>query len=114
VSEARTGKRFPLQLTTTIRGAKLAGSKASKLQGKTADLSAAGVFIQADGDFEVGSNIEFDITLPAEVIGSGQDVEIRCQGRVVRSADPKARRQRDKGKGGVACVIDQYEFVRKK
>jgi hypothetical protein len=106
VSEARTGRRFPLQLSTTIRG-----SKAAKLEGKTADLSAAGVFIQADGDFEVGSPIEFDIVLPAVVIGAKKDVAIRCQGRVVRSsANPKKEKSR---KGGIACVIDNYEFVRK-
>jgi hypothetical protein len=113
LSDARTGKRFPLQLITTIRGAKTT----SKLQGRTADVSAAGVFIQAEGDFEIGSSVEFDITLPAEVIGAKRDVEIRCQGRVVRAMKP-AKAAKDKSrealkKSGVACVIDQYEFVRK-
>jgi len=110
VSEARTGTRFPLQLSTTIRGSKAA----VRLTGKTSDLSAAGVFIQADGDFEVGSNIEFDITLPAEVIGAKKDVEIRCQGRVVRAADSKRSKEKSARQSGVACVIDNYEFVRKK
>jgi hypothetical protein len=107
VSEARTGRRFPLQLSTTFRG-----SKAKiRLEGRTSDLSAAGVFIQADGDFEVGSNVEFDITLPAKTIGAKKDVAIRCQGRVVRtSASGKKSGAR---KSGVACVIDNYEFVRK-
>jgi hypothetical protein len=107
VSDARTGKRFPLQLSTTIRG----GKTSPKLEGKTADLSAAGVFIYADGDFDIGSNVEFDITLPAKVIGAERDVEIRCQGRVVRSI--AARRGREKKNPGVACVIDNYKFVRK-
>ena len=110
MSEARTGTRFPLQLSTTIRGSKAT----ARLTGKTSDLSAAGVFIQADGDFEVGSNIEFDITLPAEVIGAKKDVEIRCQGRVVRAADSKRSKEKSARRNGVACVIDNYEFVRKK
>ena len=110
MSEARTGTRFPLQLSTTIRGSKAT----ARLTGKTSDLSAAGVFIQADGDFEVGSNIEFDITLPAEVIGAKKDVEIRCQGRVVRAADGKRSKEKSARLNGVACVIDNYEFVRKK
>jgi hypothetical protein len=114
VADWRTGKRFPLELNATIRGVKTT----AKLEGKTADLSAAGVFIFADGKFDVGSPIEFDITLPAEFIGAKKDVKIRCQGRVVRAGDHP---DRETGKGktalkkktGVACVIDSYEFVRK-
>ena len=79
--DTRTGKRFPLALPTTIRGAK----KAVRMKGTTADLSAAGVFILADHDFEVGTNVEFDITLPAKMIGAKKDVQVRCQGRVVRA-----------------------------
>lgn len=108
MSEARTGRRFPLQLSTTFRG-----SKAKvRLEGKTSDLSAAGVFIQADGDFEVGSAVEFDLTLPAKVIGAKKDVTIRCQGRVVRTGAVKKEKAGAR-KNGVACVIDNYEFVRK-
>jgi hypothetical protein len=81
--------------------------------GTTTDLSAAGVFILADGDFEVGSKVQFDITLPAKVIGARKDVEIRCQGRVVRSERSGARSQSKNKKGGLACVIDNYKFVRK-
>jgi len=79
VPDTRTGKRFPLTLATTIRG----GKKSVK-KGTTSDLSAAGVFIMADADFEVGTKVEFDITLPAAMIGANKDVEVRCQGRVVR------------------------------
>ena len=111
MSEARTGTRFPLQLSTTIRGSKAA----VRLTGKTSDLSAAGVFIQADGDFEVGSNIEFDITLPAAMIGANKDVEVRCQGRVVRANEEAgSKKKKPASKGGLACVIDNYEFIRKR
>jgi len=107
VSEARTGRRFPLHLSATLRGAK---TKA-RLEGQTSDLSAAGVFILADGDFEVGSSVEFDITLPAKAIGAKKDVAIRCQGRVVRTGS--TGKKSSARKNGVACVIDNYEFVRK-
>jgi hypothetical protein len=108
VPESRTGKRFPLRLSTTIRG----GKSARKLLGTTTDLSAAGVHILADGDFEIGSKVQFDITLPAKVIGARRDVEIRCEGRVVR-AERGAHNQTKSKKGGLACVIDNYKFVRK-
>ena len=107
MSEARTGKRFPLELPIRIRQKK--GAAVDK--GTTADMSASGVYIQAKTDLAVGSSIEFDITLPANVLGTPTDVEIRCSGRVVRKEDSDVKGK--KKKNGVACVIDQYKFIRK-
>ena len=110
MADTRTGKRFPLTLATTIRG----GKKIAK-KGTTADLSAAGVFILADADFEVGTKVEFDITLPAAMIGANKDVEVRCQGRVVRANEETGtKKKKPAAKGGLACVIDNYEFIRKR
>lgn len=107
--DTRTSKRFPLKLATTIKG------KKAKLKGTTADLSAAGVFILADAEFEVGSDVEFDIVLPSAMIGAKNDVEVRCKGRVIRKgASSKARSKKKGSKDGVACVIDSYKFIRKK
>ena len=100
--EARTGKRFPLHLPIKIHGAE-ASVDAS---GVTGDLSAAGVYIRADASLEVGSPVEFEITLPPEVTGGKLPVTLQCKGRVVR-ADGAGKDGR-----GVACVIDSYEFVR--
>jgi hypothetical protein len=110
MSEARTGKRFPLELPIKIHG------KKGEDNGTTADMSAAGVYIMADVDLTVGSPIEFDITLPANVLGTPGDVEVRCTGRVVRKETGAAAggpSGRKKKKSGVACVIDQYKFIRK-
>jgi hypothetical protein len=104
LSETRTGKRFPLQLPITIRD----GSHESKEQsGVTQNVSAAGVYISADANVEVGSEIEFDITLPADIVGSQHDVQVRCHGRVVRSEITP-----DAPQAGLACIIDNYWFVR--
>jgi|SRR5579872_1161048 len=107
--EARTGKRFPLELPIRIRQKE--GSTTD--QGTTTNMSSAGVFIQADTDLAVGSPIEFDITLPADVLGTPNDVEVHCTGRVVRSEGEKGPKGKKK-KSGVACVIDEYTFIRKK
>ena len=56
----------------------------------TGDLSAAGVYIRADASLEVGSPVEFEITLPPEVTGGKDDVVIQCRGRVVRTDEPNA------------------------
>lgn len=105
MSEARTGKRFPLELPIRIR------RKGGDEGATSADLSAAGVYIMADTDLSVGSHIEFDITLPKDVLGTPTDVEVRCSGRVVRKESGSANKK--KKKSGVACVIDQYQFIRK-
>ena len=104
MSEARTGKRFPLELPIKIH--KEGASSDSK--GTTGDLSAAGVYIRADASLDVGSPVEFEITLPPDVTGGQENVVIQCKGRVVRT-DPSGSNADGKG---VACVIDSYEFVR--
>jgi hypothetical protein len=111
--EARTGKRFDLALPIKIH------SKSGDDSATTGNMSAAGVYFMADLDLAIGSNIEFDITLPANVLGTERDVEVHCTGRVVRKdasaaagAESKNSKKK-KSKGGVACVIDQYEFIRK-
>lgn len=109
MSEARTGKRFPLELPIRLR--RKTGTSVGA--GKTADLSASGVYIQVNTDLAVGTSIEFDITLPAKILGTPGDVEVRCSGRVVRNENASKSAKGDKKKIGVACVIDQYQFIRK-
>jgi len=99
VSEARTGKRFPLELPIKIHG---------EDQGTvTGNMSAAGVYIRGNPALDIGSNVEFEIALPPELTGANEKVIVQCKGRVVR---------KDAGGGGeapgVACVIDTYDFVR--
>jgi hypothetical protein len=102
--EARTGKRFPLELPIKLHSENKSGDAA----GTTGNLSAAGVYIRADASLEVGSPVEFEITLPPDVTGGQENVMIACKGRVVRT-DPTGASEEGRG---VACVIDSYEFVR--
>lgn len=105
VSEARTGKRFPLELPIKIHKAE----EGSQHSGTTGNLSAAGVYIRADAALEVGSTVEFEIALPPEVTGAKDNVIVQCRGRVVRTDEPASGSAEARG---VACVIDSYDFVR--
>ncbi len=105
MSESRTGRRFPLELPISI-----SDKKAKKLKGTTANVSAAGVYMQAKADLEVGSKVKFQIMLPGSMIGAKKDVAIECSGRVVRGREKAPKKAKDTG---VACVIDSYKFVRK-
>lgn len=112
VSEARTGQRFPLELPITIRHP---DSSPEQEEALTCDVSASGVYIKASSKIHVGTTIEFEIALPAAVMGTESDVAIRCRGRVIRMDDHSGtgKSAKDAKENGVGCVIDQYEFVRK-
>ncbi len=105
--EARTGKRFPLELPIKIHGAE----KGGEASGVTGNLSAAGVYIRADASLEVGTMVEFEIALPPEVTGAKESVVVQCRGRVVRTDEPAGGSGSTEARG-VACVIDSYDFVR--
>ncbi len=109
MSESRTGQRFPLRLPIRI------ASGSGKRRAVTRDLSAAGVFIQAEPSLRVGAQVRFNITLPHELLGAPRDVDVECEGRVVRvEKAPGGKRARvDQGRVGLACVIDRYTFVRR-
>ena len=98
VSEARTGKRFPLELPIKIHGMAQGGV--------TGNMSAAGVYIRGNPALDIGSNVEFEIALPPELTGGNENVVVQCKGRVVRKDGEGGESQ------GVACVIDTYDFVR--
>lgn len=116
MADARTGIRFPVELPIRIH---VSDSEAEQA-GTTSNMSAAGVYIKANvptpgtPDQEAlpvwrpGSVVEFEMTLPANVIGAPEDVRVQCRGRVIRVESLK-----DDPRNGVACVIDNYEFVRK-
>ena len=110
--DARTGQRFPLQLPITISDAE----SSRKHKGTTANVSAAGVYVRAEAPLKVGSKISFDILLPGQVLGSKRDVKVRCSGRVVRAESnrrvPRTKQAASREKRGMACVIDQYRFIR--
>ena len=101
MSDARTGRRFPLTLPVKIKG-----GTSRRSQAATTNMSAAGVFITTNLPFKKGSKLNFQITLPAPVIGATSDVEVKCTGRVIRVDTPARGKRR-----GVACVIDRYQFV---
>ena len=91
--------RFPLHLSASVK------SPGGAFSAETENISANGVLFAMDNDVPVGSMVDFTILLPAEVLGSKQNVQIDCRGRVVRSFE-------DHGRRGVGVVIDEYHFER--
>jgi PilZ domain len=69
--------------------------------GVTRDLSASGVFFEADCVFALGEVLQFALVF--EHIAPRQPVRLRCRGRVVRV-------EQRGGTLGVAVAITAYQF----
>ena len=92
--------RFPLELPVSLKSA------GQESLATTQNISANGVLFQVDAEMPVGSRVEFTISVPAEIVGSDNDVRLDCRGRVVRNYENGERR-------GVGVVIDEYHLERR-
>lgn len=99
--ERRTSRRFGMSLALTVRSA--SPEAVTDQHGRTRDVGFRGLYFTTDAEYEVGSEIEFVLTLPKEVT-QVSDVNIRCRGRVLRIENYNGNR-------GVAARIERYEFL---
>jgi hypothetical protein len=99
VTEQRKHQRFDLRLPLEI----VVGDAKNKAKGETRNVSSCGVLFTSKVPVEVGSSIEYLITLP-KAPGTRAEVRLRCVGKVVRT-DEQAR---------FAATMERYEFVRQR
>jgi hypothetical protein len=99
-SELRGAVRFPVKLpiSITIEG--------EQHTADTDNMSAGGVLFHLNADMEIGSSVDFQIAMPAAVLGANTDVLVTGTARVVRCSPEGGRR-------AVAAVIDEYRFERR-
>ena len=100
-AERREARRFSMSLPMRILAR---DAHPRELHANTRDVSYRGLYFLADSKFEVGTDIDFVLTLPQRVSPSGE-VDIRCRGRVIRVEATS------NGTSGIAARIDRYEFV---
>ncbi len=98
-SELRNSIRFPLHLQVTLK------TPTAECHAKTIDISAGGILFHTESEIMVGSEVEFTIEMPGDVLGTDHSVTVKCQGRVVRFSEETSGRS-------VAVVIDEYHFER--
>ncbi len=79
-------------------------AQGQELSVETRDVSYRGLYFLADAKLRIGTEIDFVITLPEHVTQSS-DVNIRCQGQIVR-VEPA-----ENGRVGIAAKIERYEFL---
>jgi hypothetical protein len=100
-SDRRVARRFNMTLPMKVLAH---DSQALEFAAQTRDVSYRGLYFLADGEFKIGSMIDFVITLPEQVTRL-TDVNIRCHGQIVR-VEPT-----ENGKSGIAARIERYEFL---
>jgi PilZ domain len=100
-AERREARRFVMTLPLRVLSHE---QKGTEFTAQTRDVSYRGLYFLADSKFDLGSEIEFVITLPQQVT-QATDVSIRCRGQIVRVE------QESDGRVGVAAKIDRYEFL---
>jgi hypothetical protein len=97
--ELQSAARFPVKLPIAVK------SKAGESVTESDNISANGVLFRLDSEMPVGSAVDFTISLPADIVGAGADVQLLCHGRVARSFA-------EDGRVGLGVVIDEYHFKR--
>lgn len=100
-ADRREARRFNMSLPLRVLPHEPNGTA---LTAQTRDVSYRGLYFLAETNFDIGSEIEFVITLPQQVAQNG-DVHIRCLGQIVR-VEPTGN-----GRLGVAAKIERYEFI---
>jgi len=101
LSDRREARRFAMNLPVRVLAQDASGTE---LKANTRDVSYRGLYFLSDARFENGSEIDFILTLPQQIISAG-DVNIRCHGRVVRVESD------ENGLTGIAAKIEKYEFI---
>ena len=100
-TEQRRTRRFTLQLPLSITPA---GGERVPFLGVTKNISSSGVLFTAGTEPDLGSPIEYIVTLNAS---GPQPVNLRCIGKVLRAEpEPGAAAYE------VAATLERYEFVR--
>ena len=96
--EVRCAVRFPLSLPAIL------WSGREECSALTRNMSASGVLFETHDPLKVGQGIDFSIRMPGDVLGSPNDVTVRCSGRVVRCSLSQGQYQ-------AAATIDDYRFA---
>jgi len=81
MTERRTARRYDLSLPVSVRLP--INREPGAHDGQTRDISTRGVYFIMAKDLAPGTEVDFTLTLPAEIT-RGTEVFVRAHGRVVR------------------------------
>ena len=102
--DQRRFQRFGVKLPCRVkpRGGRK-GTAQQALEVETQDVSRGGMFFTASANMEIGTAIEFELELPAIMVGS--PAKIHCRGTVTRVVPQSG------GRVGIGATIDHYKIA---
>lgn len=106
MTERRLARRYDLSLPVIVHFP--VEKESAQHNGQTRDISTRGVYFTLREDLAPGTELDFTLTLPAEIT-RGTDVLVRAHGRVVRVDRAEEVPQSNVG---VAAVIERYDIIR--
>jgi len=109
MTERRTARRYDLSLPVLVRLP--INREPGSHNGQTRDISTRGVYFIMNKDMAPGTELDFTLTLPAEIT-RGTEVFVRAHGRVVRV--DKRQEEEEQESVGIAAVIERYDIIRGK
>ena len=95
-------RRFPIQLPVQVK----VGDGRLQQEVQSRNISSRGIYFEFAAAVDVGSRVEFILSLP-ERVTKGKAIQVHCFGKVVRV---------ERGRGsevGIAATIERYLFVDK-
>ena len=98
--ERRGAQRFELHLPLAVH------FEGRTVPGFTQNLSGRGIFFYAETALPEGAVVELTFTMPSEIT-LGENMPVRCRGRVLRAAGHSQGGQRT----GIAVQLDAYEYL---
>ena len=97
--ERRGAQRFEVHLPLAVH------FEGRTVPGFIEDLSGRGIFFYAETTLPQGAVVELSFTMPSEIT-LGENMPVRCRGRVMRASAPQAGRP-----SGIAAQFDSYEYL---
>ncbi|HEY1242757.1 MAG TPA: PilZ domain-containing protein [Bryobacteraceae bacterium] len=104
--EQRRTQRFKLTLPLSITRA---GAERVTLAGTTTNISSSGVLFTTEREPDLGSPIEYIITLNCE---GPTAVNLRCVGKVLRAQRVRGAEETLPRSFEIAATLERYEFIR--
>ena len=98
--ERRGAQRFELHLPLAVH------FEGRTVPGYAQNLTGRGIFFYAGMALPEGAVVELTFTMPSEIT-LGENMPVRCRGRVLRAAGHSKAGQRT----GIAVQLDSYQYL---
>ena len=102
--ERRGAQRFEMNLPLAVH------FDGRTVPGFTQDLTGRGIFFYAETALPEGAVVELTFTMPSEIT-LGENMPVRCRGRVLRASCSWADHSHVGQRNGIAVQLDSYEYL---